>query len=279
MNAMPNLEPDYSNPEDEVIELIRSYNVRYKNNLNQVAPKVVPILAENKHLIYAMTRVFSRWLQERDDEAAGHIVLALAGHEMLARSSSPNDGGDGHASNARKGQMQGAPPPSPHADGKGQSSTASDGQGVCADPSATERDDEAISAEPANPGQAKSASSSLHVRERGGQSSSVGNDHARLASPAREPSAAHIAALGRAKLRLAETVLDTFKVRGKAIGDIRHREMLALIAEGTTETEVLRKIYQTAGANVDPDERIRDFAKPAQVEAAIREARKVSRAA
>jgi hypothetical protein len=108
---------------------------------------------------------------------------------------------------------------------------------------------------------------------------SAGNGRQPAASPAREPSAAHIAALGRAKLRLAETVLDTFKVRGKAIGDIRHREMLALIAEGTTETEVLRKISQTAGANVDPDERVRDFAKPAQVEAAIREARKVARAA
>jgi hypothetical protein len=276
MNAMPNVKPDPS-----FIEVLDGLIARYKGDVRKIVFQgLMSRTLHDAQLRYdALEYAVEARIREQNDEAAGQEKGAPMGHLFPARSSSPNDGGDGHASNARKGQMQGAPPPSPHADGKGQSSTASDGQGVCADPSATERDDEAISAEPANPGQAKSASSSLHVRERGGQSSSVGNDHARLASPAREPSAAHIAALGRAKLRLAETVLDTFKVRGKAIGDIRHREMLALIAEGTTETEVLRKIYQTAGANVDPDERIRDFAKPAQVEAAIREARKVSRAA
>jgi hypothetical protein len=254
MNAMPNLETDYSNPEDEVIELIRSYNVRYKNNLKQVAPKVVPILAENRHLIYAMTRVFSRWLQERDDEAAGQIGCAQLGQDAFARSSSPN------------------------ADGKGQPSLASNGHGQSALPSATERDDEATVAAPANPGQSATASSSLHVRERGGHIQSAGNGPSGLASPAREPSVAYLRAkernLRQSLQTAAQTEMDTFMLRtGRGIGDHRFGELEKLEVNNAVEAAVIRRV-RNIGANIDPSKKVREELKPAELRKFIAEAQR-----
>jgi hypothetical protein len=183
MNAMPKLTGDtvlrsVNHDDQEKLllgEIQRMLDVN-KGSIPGATASLVPLLAVRRPLLYAAIRKLIRlWLKELNDEAAGQGARASNGQPGFARSSSAHDGGDGHTHRAGNGQTPTASPPSPNADGKGQSSTASNGQDGYAHPSAPERDDEATLDAPANPGLGTIASSSLHVRERGGPLTSAGN--------------------------------------------------------------------------------------------------------
>lgn len=100
------------------------------------------------------------------------------------------------------------------------------------------------------------------------------------ANPAHEPSAAQKNAAAALKLRMAKSVLDTFKVRdGRAIRIVHFRELPALKTENAIEDSVASQL-QARYANVDPGAQIGDVVKAKELEAIIAKAKKdVRRAA
>jgi hypothetical protein len=185
MNAMPNVKPDPS-----FIEVLDGLIARYKGDVRKIVFQgLMSRTLHDAQLRYdALEYAVEARIREQNDEAAGQEKGAPMGHLFPARSSSPNDGGDGPWLAASNGHKPTAYPPSPNADGVGHEASADNGPRTHAHPSATERDDEAVSDAPANPGQALPASSSLHVRERGGPLTSAGNGRQPAASPPRGPS-------------------------------------------------------------------------------------------
>jgi hypothetical protein len=250
MNAMPNLKAAPS-----LLETLDAYNTKNKGDFDKTAFQLGTRTMHDSQFRHDLIAFAAEMrAQQLNDEAAGQIGCAQLGQDAFARSSSPN------------------------ADGKGQPSLASNGHGQSALPSATERDDEATVAAPANPGQSATASSSLHVRERGGHIQSAGNGPSGLASPAREPSVAYLRAkernLRQSLQTAAQTEMDTFMLRtGRGIGDHRFGELEKLEVNNAVEAAVIRRV-RNIGANIDPSKKVREELKPAELRKFIAEAQR-----
>jgi hypothetical protein len=143
-----------------------------------------------------------------------------------------------------------------------------------ASPSPTERDGRGPASIGTQPGNAAPSRSN-----RDGRGQTHDATQALVAPPVREPSPLQKSAAGSMRLKMAETVLDTFRVRdGRAIGHVYFREIPALTAENAIEASVLRQV-QSCAANIDPSAQVGDVVKAKDLEAMIAKAKKDMRVA
>lgn len=113
---------------------------------------------------------------------------------------------------------------------------------------------------------------------RNGASHGAQAHHPLLARPVVEPTSIQKSAAASVKLKMSQTVLDTYKVRdGRAIGDLYFMDIPALRAENAQEEFVLRQIERCA-ANVAPNTRVRDVVKSKDLEVMIERAKDVANA-
>ena len=93
-----------------------------------------------------------------------------------------------------------------------------------------------------------------------------------------KPTASQIAAGTRRADYLGKTILDTYKIGGKAIGDYSVREALGYGRQLTREGYILRRMSGVV-ANADPDAKLRDVVKVKEAQRIIQEAAEVADAA
>lgn len=86
-----------------------------------------------------------------------------------------------------------------------------------------------------------------------------------------KPTAAQIAAGTRRADHLGKTILDTYKIGGKVIGDYSVREALGYGRQLTREGYILRHMAGVV-ANADPDAKLRDVVKVKEAHRIIQQA-------
>lgn len=195
------------------------------------------------------------------------------GQNQAAPASLTNDGDGSQVTIVRQDHSCGAPTPSLNGDGDAKEAVPSNGQPSGASSSPTERDDGghiSFSSE----SQVIHATSSQQNADGRSHSVSAATGHSNCAPPIREPSAIQRAAAFAAANMLAKSSLDTFRVRdGRAIGDVRWREIDALIAENSKEAAVLDRIKQHYQV-VDQNVKVREVIKPSLLDQIISDVEK-----
>lgn len=269
--------------DDRVIGAANECLIACDGNPARAATAFVQKALNDWSLLYAWGRLFLREVKQRNDGAIGRIHPAHDGLANCADAPSHHGDDDGLRMCADHGQWAIAASSPTEREGAGHVSRAEDGQLFTASPSLTNEDDAGQSGNAEGQTSFAGASSTNEGDE--GQNLCVDADHRPFApslspnrggkghhvsareghstgvAPIREPSNLQRAAAKAQFAASARTIFDTRKVCGRSVGDIRFREIPALIDESVIDATILRQIQRRGGANVAPDARIREVIK------------------
>lgn len=90
------------------------------------------------------------------------------------------------------------------------------------------------------------------------------------APPSSKPSVTSEARRAAVVARLS--VFDSYKIRGRAVGDLQRHELKKIIAQNTRESAVLKIIDEKCGAHTDDFAKVRDLINEATLQRAIQRA-------